>query len=147
MINVKFAKLNPDAVIPSFAKAGDAGMDLTVVSVEKINDPVKGDYYEYKFGLACEIPSGFVGLLFPRSSISRTDLSLTNAVGVLDSGYRGEIGARFKRTVQSPRIFGAGERAIQLVVLKLPEVNVMEVDFSELSTSERGAGGFGSSGK
>lgn len=147
MINVKFAKLHPDATIPVFAKSGDAGMDLTVVSVEKINDPVKGDFYEYKFGLACEIPYGYVGFLFPRSSISRTDLSLSNAVGVLDSGYRGEIGARFKRTSQSPRIFGVGERAIQMVVLKLPEVNVMEVSFAELSKSERGTGGFGSSGK
>lgn len=147
MIDVKFAKLNQDAVIPSFAKVGDAGMDLTVVSVEKINDSMKGDFYEYKFGLACEIPTGYVGLLFPRSSISRTDLSLSNAVGVLDSGYRGEIGARFKRTTVSPRIFSVGERAIQMVVLQLPKVNVMEVQFSELSTSERGNGGFGSSGK
>lgn len=147
MINVKFAKLNPDAEIPQYAKPGDAGLDLVVTSVEKINDPVKGDYYEYKFGLACELPAGYVGLLFPRSSISRTDLALSNAVGVLDSGYRGEIGARFKRTTASPRVFRVGERAIQMVVLKLPEVNVMEVEFSELSTSERGSGGFGSSGK
>lgn len=147
MINVKFAKLNPDAEIPQYARPGDAGLDLVVTSVEKINDLVKGDYYEYKFGLACEIPTGFVGLLFPRSSISRTDLSLSNAVGVLDSGYRGEIGARFKRTTQSPRVFGVGERAIQMVILKLPEVNVIEVEFSELSKTERDNGGFGSSGK
>lgn len=147
MINVKFAKLHPDAIIPSFAKAGDAGLDLHVVSVERIQDPVKGDFYDYKFGIACEIPPGFAGFLFPRSSISRTDLSLSNSVGCVDSGYRGEIGARFKRTAASPRIYGVGERAVQMVVLEIPKVNVMEVEFSELSKTERGSGGFGHSGK
>ena len=147
MINVKFAKLHPDAQIPQFAKQGDAGMDLTVVSVEKVTCSVKGDYYDYKFGIACEIPTGFAGLLFPRSSTSRTDLLLSNSVGVIDSGYRGEIGARFKRTASSPRIFGAGERAVQMVILKLPEVNVVEVTKEELSKTERGTGAFGSSGK
>src|SRR5882724_8747160 len=86
-LNVKFAKLNPEAVIPSYAKPGDAGLDLTAISMkEKTEDNVS--YYEYEFGLSVEIPEGHVGFIFPRSSITKTDLTLSNAVGVIDSGYR-----------------------------------------------------------
>lgn len=146
MINVKFAKLHPDAIIPSFARVGDAGLDLHVVSCERVTDPLKGDFYEYKFGLSVELPPGYVGLMFPRSSISRTDLMLSNHVGVIDSSYRGELQGRFKRTTASPRIYGVGERAIQMIVVKLPEINIIEVSPEELSKTERGNGGFGSSG-
>lgn len=92
-LNIKIKKLHPDAVVPSYAKSGDAGMDLTAVSMSV------DDYGNivYRTGLAFEIPERYVGLLFMRSSIFKTDLILTNAVGVIDSGYRGEVMLKFKR--------------------------------------------------
>lgn len=89
-VNVK--KLNERAVIPQYAKPGDAGLDLTAVS--KWTD----DYGNvcYGTGLAFEIPEGYVGLIFPRSSVSKMSLSLANSVGVIDSGYRGEVIFKFK---------------------------------------------------
>ena len=84
---VKIKKLSELAVIPAYGKPGDAGMDLTCTSVEL---DANGNYV-YRTGLAIEIPKGFVGLLFPRSSNANKSLMLTNSVGVIDSGYRGEI--------------------------------------------------------
>lgn len=94
-LKVKIKKLHKDAVIPSYAKEGDAGMDLTAVS--KTYDKYGNTVYDT--GLAFEIPKGYVGLLFPRSSNSKTDLRLTNSVGVLDSGYRGSVSFKFKNTI------------------------------------------------
>jgi dUTP pyrophosphatase len=86
-MQVKIKKINPSAVIPTYAKAGDAGMDVIATSV------ISEDVFQitYGLGIALEIPNGFVGLVFPRSSIRKTDLSLTNCVGVIDSGYRCSI--------------------------------------------------------
>ena len=91
MQELKFKKLHPKAVLPTYAKPGDAGMDLVATEIISNSD----QYYEVKFGLAVEIPEGKVGLLFPRSSVTKKDLILKNCVGVIDSGYRGEITARF----------------------------------------------------
>lgn len=86
-MKVKFKKLHPDASLPYHAKPGDAGVDLKAVRVTIGTE----SEIEYGTGLAVEIPEGYVGLLFMRSSIYKKDLTLTNAVGVIDSGYRGEI--------------------------------------------------------
>lgn len=138
--NIK--KLYPDAVIPKYSKSGDAGMDLTITSILSNTDW----YITYGFGIAIEIPKGHVGLVFPRSSIRGTDLLLTNSVGVIDSGYRGEIQATFRKTngFESKR-YEIGERAAQIMIIPYPQVVFTEVD--ELSESERGEGGFGSTGK
>lgn len=144
-VNVKFAKLHKDAVIPKYSKPGDAGLDLTAISMEYVRTD-KVDYYEYNFGLAVEIPEGYVGLLFPRSSISNTDLVLSNSVGVVDSGYRGCLTARFRKTTGSPHIYKVGDRVAQLVVLPYPRVNIQEVKYEELSVTERGQGGYGHTG-
>jgi len=149
-ITLRIKKLDDNAVIPSYAKAGDAGLDLTAVSRDFENET---NTVVYKFGIAVEIPQGYVGLLFPRSSNAKMTLSLTNSVGVIDSGYRGEIMAKFKivkghyesEQENFPRMFKRGERVVQLVLIKLPEVTIEEV--SELSESERGEGGYGSTGK
>lgn len=93
-MQVKIKKLHPKAVIPNYAKSGDAGMDLVITEIINEN---KYDI-SYGFGLSMEIPEGFVGLIFPRSSIRKYDLILSNAVGVIDSGYRGELQATFKKT-------------------------------------------------
>jgi dUTP pyrophosphatase len=92
-MEVKIKKLHPDATIPAYSKSGDAGMDMVATSAQISED---GLYIEYGTGLSIEIPDGYVGLLFARSSISKTPLVLANHVGVVDSGYRGEIKFRFK---------------------------------------------------
>ena len=99
----------------------------------------------YGTGIAVEIPEGHVGLVFPRSSIRKYDLSLTNSVGVIDSGYRGEIQVTFRkeRGVAS-KTYEVGDRVCQLMILPYPTVNFVEVN--DLSDSERGTGGHGSTG-
>lgn len=142
-ILVKIKRLHPDAVIPSYSKEGDAGMDLTAVSKE-----ISQDYTSYKTGLAFEIPAGYVGLLFPRSSNCKKDLILSNSVGVLDSGYRGEVEFRFKRISpeddRTAATYEVGERVGQLMVIPYPTIDFEEV--TELNSSSRGEGGFGSTG-
>ena len=141
---LKVKKLVENAVIPVRSKHGDAGLDLFAISMGH-----NARFTEYFTGLAIEIPYGYVGLIFPRSSLSRYDMLLANSVGVVDSGYRGEISIRFK-TVKNPlstdtEIYKVGDRVAQLVILELPDVLVAEVD--ELSSSERGNSGYGSTGK
>lgn len=142
-MQVKLKKLHPDAVIPNYAKSGDAGLDLTAVS-----STLKNTYIEYGTGLAFEIPEGYVGLIFPRSSISNYTLSLTNSVGVIDSGYRGEIKFRFKvnnSTVSPTKLYHIGDRIGQLIIMPYPRITGLVI-VPELSTTERESGGFGHSG-
>lgn len=146
MLDVKFSKLHPDAVLPSYSKPGDAGLDLTAVAMNYVRTE-QTDFYEYDFGLAVEIPEGFVGLVFPRSSITKTDLFLSNAVGVIDSGYRGKLTARFRKTTGSPHTYSVGDRVCQMVIIPYPRINVVESLYEDLSKTERGTGGFGSSGR
>jgi deoxyuridine 5'-triphosphate nucleotidohydrolase len=127
-LSVKFRKLVSEAVTPQYAQNGDAGLDLTV-----------------------EIPIGHVGLLFPRSSITKAPcgVSLKNSVGVIDSNYRGEILVRFEKptheTYVENHIPVVGDKVAQLIILPYPTVYFEEVQ--ELSDSNRGNGGFGSTGK
>ena len=139
MLTVKVKKLHPEAVIPKYAKVGDAGMDLVAIS-----ETVRGGFTEFGTGLAVEIPEGYVGLIFPRSSISNVKMFLTNSVGVIDSGYRGEIKFRFKPTTSGVGKYEVGDRVGQLVVIPYPKVELIEVD--GLEETDRGTGGFGSSG-
>jgi len=141
-MKVKIKKLDPNAVIPKYAKEGDAGLDL--VATSKIENTTF--QATYGTGLAVEIPKGFVGLVFPRSSIRNTELQLSNSVGVIDSGYRGEIRATFNKTNGLDSMdYRVGDRIAQLIVIPYPEVEFEEV--SELSDTDRGNGGFGSTGK
>jgi len=139
-MNVKIKKLNNNAVVPVYAKPGDAGLDLTATSKDE-----NQLYIEYGTGLAMQIPEGHVGLVFPRSSISKYHLATANAVGVIDSGYRGEITVRFKKTSDLfPKLYEIGDRIAQLVVIPYPNVEFEQV--TELDATERGSGGYGSSG-
>jgi dUTP pyrophosphatase len=140
-LTIKVKKLHENAVIPSYAKPGDAGMDLTITS--QISNTTFD--VSYGFGIAMEIPNGYVGLVFPRSSVKNLDLLLSNCVGVIDSGYRGEIQATFKKTygLDSTK-YNVGERGAQIIILPYPQVFMVESD--ELSDTERGSGGFGSTG-
>lgn len=136
---LKIKKLSENAVLPFFANHGDAGMDLTATS-KKLCDK----YVEYGTDLAFEIDEGNVVLIFPRSSISKTGHRLMNSVGVIDSGYRGEIKIRMSYSWDESA-YEIGDKVAQAVVLELPKVLIEEV--SELSDSDRGEGGFGSTGK
>lgn len=139
---VKVKKLVPEAVVPSYSKVGDAGMDLTITrEIENTTFSVS-----YGFGIAMEIPQGYVGLVFPRSSVRNQELILSNCVGVIDSGYRGELQATFKKTQGLDSVkYKVGERGAQIIILPYPTIYMTEVP--ELSDSERGTGGFGSTGK
>lgn len=139
-MKVRIKRLNPNAVVPKYAKSGDAAIDLTVTSV--VDEPYQ---VTYGFGWAVEIPEGYVGLVFPRSSIKNTELVLSNSVGVIDSGYRGEIMAVFKKLAGSvSKKYYIGDRVAQLIIIPYPQIEFQITD--ELSETERGAGGFGSTG-
>ena len=141
-VNIK--KLAPNAVIPKYAKTGDAGMDLVAT---RTDHDKYGNIVCYT-GLAMEIPDSHVGLLFPRSSISKTPMTLRNSVGVIDSGYRGEIIFKFKKEqyndLNLPGAYVAGDRIGQIIIIPYPQIEFNEV--TELSDSDRGQGGFGSTG-
>lgn len=142
-MKVKIKKLSKEAVIPRYAKRWDAGMDLVATKI--LSNEI--DEIEYGTGLSIEIPEGYVGLIFPRSSIKKYDLFLSNSIGVIDSGYRGEMKFTFKKS--NPGMYGEeykiGDRIGQLIILPYPQIEFEEVD--ELSFSERGKDGFGSTGK
>lgn len=140
-MNVKIKKLSPNAVIPVYAKAGDAGLDLVAIR-EEWND--ENTMVTYDTGLAIEIPEGHVGLLFPRSSVSKTELTLANSVGVIDSGYRGPIMFKF-RYLDEGMVYDVGDKIGQILIVPYPQITFEEVD--ELSSTDRGEGGFGSTGK
>ncbi len=134
-MKLKIKKLTEDVSLPIYAREGDAGMDLAATSIRN-----NGHYIEYGTGLAVEIAEGYAGFLFPRSSISNTGHQLLNSVGVIDSGYRGEIKIRLSYTTLNT--YKVGDKIAQLIILKLPFVDIEEVD--ELDISERNEGGFGS---
>lgn len=142
---VKVKKLVPGAVLPKKAHKDDAGYDLVAVSREYDENGA----VVYGTGLAFEIPEGYVGLVFPRSSVYDRPLDMANCVGVIDAGYRGEVSAKFRHIMSTARgvdhVYNAGDRIAQIVFVKLPDVQLVESD--ELGESERGTGGYGSSGK
>ena len=142
-MELKIKRLTEDAILPIRAHKGDAGIDLTCTTITQEINECGQLIIVYHTGLAIEIPEGHVGLLFPRSSIANKSLSLTNSVGVIDSGYRGEVMAKMRSTTDVvPAIYKPGERFAQLVIVPIPEVEITEV--AELSETDRGEGGFGS---
>uniref|UniRef100_A0AAU8MIQ9 dUTP diphosphatase n=1 Tax=Geladintestivirus 2 TaxID=3233134 RepID=A0AAU8MIQ9_9CAUD len=149
-VEVKVKKLSEDAVMPKYAHDTDAGMDLTAVNYTY--DP-EYDCHIYGTGLALEIPEGYVGLVFPRSSNRKTEAYMCNHVGVIDSGYRGEIMVSFKNrdTIKPAQIpflikpYELKDRVGQIIIIPYPKV---ELSFSEdLSITDRGEQGHGSTGK
>jgi dUTP pyrophosphatase len=141
-LDVKIKKLHKNAIIPTYSKNGDAGMDLTITEI------ISNTTFDvtYGFGIAMEIPMGYVGLVFPRSSVRNMDLNLSNCVGVIDSGYRGEIQGTFKKTQGLDSLkYNIGDRGAQIMIIPYPKIKFVEVD--ELSSTDRGEGGFGSTGQ
>lgn len=146
-MKVKIKKLHKDSVIPSYSKPGDAGMDLYAVDVKTHVDSLTDEITKIivDSGIAFEIPEGYVGLVFPRSSIQSTGLRLTNSVGVIDSGYRGPVKSVFDIKDSSLVFYEKGDRFAQIIILPYPTIEFEEVE--ELSSTERGEGGFGSTGR
>jgi dUTP pyrophosphatase len=158
---VMVKKLDPEAVVPARAKEGDAGYDLVAIDDGVVD---KDGFLQYRTGLAIQPPRGYHSEVFPRSSISKYDLILANSIGLVDSGYRGEILVRFKIILRareqneyplpvavfaqypeySIRSYKKGDKIAQLVFRRTHEMQLVEVE--ELGETQRGGGGFGSSG-
>ena len=136
-------KLENGAPLPAHAKPGDAGLDLTS------RDQVTlwpGDTRMVGTGVHVEIPEGYFGLVAPRSGLAcKHNVTLANAPGVIDAGYRGEIKAALINEGSEPYLVAKGERVCQLIIVPFESVECRAVD--DLSWSERGSGGFGSTGK
>lgn len=142
-MTLKIKRLSDKAVFPIRAHQTDAGIDLTCTNItQEINEAGQLTLV-YHTDLAIEIPEGYVGLVFQRSSVANKSITLCNAVGVIDSGYRGEIMGKFRSTTDVvPAIYKPGDRFAQLVIVPYLAVELEEV--TELSETERGEGGFGS---
>lgn len=138
-MKIKIKKLIEEAVVPVRAHPTDAGMDITATSKE-----VTSKFIEYGIGLSLEIPTGYVGLIFPRSSISKTNLTLANSIAVIDSNFRGEVRLRFDRRDHdsSSLSYNIGDRIGQIIIMPYPEYEYEVVE--ELDDTDRGVGSFGS---
>jgi dUTP pyrophosphatase len=141
-MRLKVKRLNSSAVIPTKAHADDVGFDLVATSIEVVDKGEYG-YIEYGTGIAIEPEDGYHVEVLPRSSISKTGLLLANCICLIDPGYRGEIVMRFKH-IPKTSMYKIGDRIGQLVVRKTEQVQTHEV--INLSDSERGESGFGSTG-
>jgi dUTP pyrophosphatase len=142
-MTLKVRRLDPRARVPTRAYPGDAGLDLYALEDGALEP---GERASVRTGIAVEIAEGEAGLVLPRSGLAaRHGIALVNAPGLIDSGYRGEIAVLLLNTDPSARFeMTAGDRVAQLVLVKVQTPEVVEVE--ELAVSERGAGGFGSSG-
>ena len=152
MIQVKVKKLDPAAIIPKMAKAGDACYDLCALSFEQQADVIK-----IRTGLAFAIPEGYEGVIRSRSGLGSKGIFISHGVGTIDSGYRGEVivllsslsrqahlGHFNKSLVIGNTTLNIGDRVAQMGIREVPKTEMIEVD--ELDETERGADGFGSSG-
>ena len=142
MIELPIQRLHPDAVVPQRAYTGDAGLDLASCKRVELGP---GERALVGTGLAVAIPEGYAGFVQPRSGLAaRHGLTVVNSPGLVDSGYRGELRVVLLNTDRTePFVVEPGMRIAQLVVLPVPELELVEVD--ELPSSERGVRGFGSS--
>ena len=140
-MKILIKKTHPNATIPKYANPGDAGLDL--VACDIVSESVT--QITYDIGLAMEIPEGYVGFIYPRSSIRKYELTLSNSVGVIDSGYRGTIQATFNKLCgDTSKVYKVGDKIAQIIISPYPQVILVETD--KLSDTVRGEGGFGSTG-
>ena len=145
-ITLKIKKLNEKAILPARATPGSAGLDLYALLDEDLTIPANGRA-AVPTGIAIELPdSGYAAFIFPRSGLaSKHGLALSNCVGVVDSDYRGEIKVAMINHGDNEYTVKSGERVAQMVIMPVPAVDLIEVD--GLGDTERGGGGFGSTGK
>jgi dUTP pyrophosphatase len=143
-MSLRVRRLDPEAQVPTRAHRGDAGLDLYALEGATLGP---GERVSVRTGIAVEIPEGRAGLVLPRSGLAdRHGIALVNAPGLIDSGYRGEIRVLLLNTDRAERFeIRPGDRIAQLVLVAVEAPGVIVVD--ELELSERGSGGFGSSGR
>lgn len=146
-MEVKFKKLSEKAVLPTKAHATDAGLDLVCTDIKSEINECGQFILVYHIGLAMELPKGYVGLIFPRSSISKKSVTLANCVAVIDCGYTGEILLKFRNTTGDsiPAVYNVGDKIAQLVIMPYPEIEPVLTE--TLADTDRGDDGFGSSDK
>ncbi len=141
-MDVQIKRLYPDAVLPGYASPGDAGLDLCA---EHGGIVEVGDRKLVLTGLAVAIPVGHMGLILPRSGLAlKHGITVLNAPGLIDSGYRGELGVVLYNAGRERYDWSAGDRVAQLVILPFPSISLVQVE--ELDETERGKSGFGSTG-
>lgn len=138
-MSIKYKKLVPDAMAPTRATDGSGAVDLVALTMRRTPD-----FVEYGTGIAVEIPPGNIGFLAARSSICKYGIVLANGIGYIDSDYRGELLIRFKQ-VGPGRVYEIGDRVAQLTIVPIVSTDYEEV--TELGSTDRGAGGFGSTGQ
>lgn len=140
-MDVKFQQLHPDAVIPAYAKPGDAGLDLYTLDERVL---MHGESNSFRTGIAVAIPEGYAGLILPRSGLAfKHQITVVNAPGLIDSGYRGEIVVGLMNHGATYRV-ERGHKIAQLVIQPVAQVTLVQAE--ELSSTARGTGGFGSTG-
>lgn len=143
---MRIKKLHEKAVVPHYATEGSAGLDLTVISDNNTIVIPYNSTMLCRTGLSFEIPKGYVGLIYIRSSVgTKLDLVLSNQVGVIDSDYRGEVMLPLRNLGRGARVIESGTRIAQMVITPISQVDIEVVD--ELTETKRGDGGFGSTGK
>lgn len=144
-MEVKVKKLNERAKLPTFGTDFSAGADLYCVETEDIVVHPQATVF-VRTGISMEIPTGYVGLVFPRSGLAcKRGLCLANCVGVIDSDYRGEIKVALNNEGNLPQTVSPEERVAQIIIMSYPKINFVEE--TELTETSRGGGGFGSTGK
>lgn len=140
---VKVKKMKENAIVPHYATSGSAAMDLCSCEAKDIRP---GETVFFDTGLAWEIPSGFVGLVYARSGLAcKQGLTLANGVGVIDSDFRDSVKVALYNQSNQIKTISAGERLAQMIITEYPHIVLEETD--ELNCTDRGFGGFGSSGK
>jgi len=140
---VSIETCHEDAEVPEYQQDGDAGMDLKAVDIKKNTH----EQVWFKTGLKFAIPRGYAGFIYPRSSITELPLELGNSVGVIDSGYRGEVEVRFNKLVNTiEQVYEVGDRIAQMIIMPYPKVEFVETESLNFDTS-RGSNGFGSTGQ
>lgn len=142
MIPIKVKKLHPDATLPTYAHPGDAGADLYAVRDDVV---LSHEILRVGCGFALEIPPGYEGQVRPRSSLALRGITVANAPGTLDPSYRGEVQVLLYNRGAEPFYVSKGDRVAQLVIVPVTRAAFQETE--ELEPSERGEGGFGSSGR
>lgn len=137
---VKVKRLHPDAKMPAYANPHDAGMDMFALEDTEVRP---GEVAKVRSGLSLEIPEGYVGLCWDKSGVS-TNHRIKTLAGVIDAGYRGEVLMAVMNLGTEPHVFKKGDKVLQMLVQPIERAEIAEV--GELSNTERGAGGFGSTG-
>ena len=146
-ISIPITKCHPDAILPKYATAADAGMDVYTIEDVTIQP---GETLLLRTGLKMAVPGGYYMMGVPKSGISlKTKTRLSNSPGTIDAGYRGEVGVIVDNIGQEPIHFTKGSKICQLILQKIPHVSwneISEEEFEKISNTDRGSGGYGSTG-